>query len=102
MRTAVAAALMVLISACAAQRHAERPVIGVVQVSSLAPLDEAREGFFKALADSGYIRDVNVTFIERNAQGDIPTLSLIMREFLQLNVTQVATISSVATQTALK
>jgi putative tryptophan/tyrosine transport system permease protein len=82
--------------------HADRPVIGVVQVSSMIALDEAREGFYKALADSGYIRDVTVTFLERNAQGDIPTLSLIMREFLQQNVTQVATISSVATQTAMK
>ncbi|MEP7066803.1 MAG: ABC transporter substrate binding protein [Gemmatimonadota bacterium] len=82
--------------------HADRPVIGVVQVSSMIALDEAREGFYKALADSGYVRDVTVTFLERNAQGDIPTLSLIMREFRQQGVTQVATISSIATQTALK
>jgi putative ABC transport system permease protein len=87
---------------CSGGDHAGRPVIGVVQVSALASLDEAREGFYKALADSGFIRDVNVTFIERNAQGDIPTLSLIMREFLQENVTQVATMSSIATQTAMK
>jgi len=80
---------------CGGADHAGRPIIGVVQVSSLPPLDEAREGFYKALADSGFVRDVNVTFLERNAQGDIPTLSLIMREFLQQNVTQVATISSV-------
>jgi putative ABC transport system permease protein len=76
-------------------------MIGVVQVSSVPPLDEAREGFYQAMADSGYVKDVNVTFLERNAQGDLPTLSLIMKEFLQQNVTQVATISSVATQTAL-
>ena len=82
--------------------HGDRPVIGVVQVSSLIALDEAREGFYKALADSGYVRDITVTFLERNAQGDIPTLSLIMRELLQQNVTHVATISSVATQTAMK
>src|SRR5215217_6905478 len=91
-----------LFTACGDERHAGRPIIGVVQVSSLAPLDAAREGFYKALSDSGFIRDVNVTFIERNAQGDIATLSLIMREFLQQGATQVATISSVATQTAMK
>lgn len=39
---------------------------------------------------------------ERNAQGDIPTLSLIMSEFVQQGVTHVATVSSVATQAALK
>jgi len=87
---------------CGGTRHAGRPIIGIVQVSSLVALDDTREGFYKALADSGYVRDVTVTFLERNAQGDIPTLSLIMREFLQQGVTQVATISSVATQAAMK
>src|SRR6476620_10096457 len=94
--------LLALLTACSSGPRTARPIIGVVQVSSLAPLDEAREGFYKALADSGFVRDVNVTFIERNAQGDVPTLSLIMRDFLQQGVTQVATISSVATQTAMK
>src|SRR5690348_13526185 len=96
------AALLALLSNCGGGQHAGRPIIGVVQISSLVALDDTREGFYKALADSGFVRDVSVTFIERNAQGDIPTLSLIMREFLQRNVTQVATMSSVATQTAMK
>lgn len=48
------------------------------------------------------MRDSTITILERNAQGDIPTLSLIMSEFIQQGVTQVATISSVATQAALK
>ena len=91
-----------LLASCSDGEHTGRPIVGVVQVSSIAPLDEAREGFYRALADSGFVRDVNITFVERNAQGDIPTLSLIMREFLQQGVTQVATMSSVATQTAMK
>ncbi|HYV98448.1 MAG TPA: ABC transporter substrate binding protein [Gemmatimonadaceae bacterium] len=98
----IALATLAAVVACGGGQHASRPVIGVVQVSSLAPLDEAREGFYQALADSGFTRDVTVTYIERNAQGDIPTLSLIMRDFLQQGVTHVATISSVATQTAMK
>ena len=93
---------LTLLTACGDGPNASRPIIGVVQVSSIAPLDEARAGFYKALADSGFVRDVNVTFLERNAQGDIPTLSLIMREFLQQGATQVATMSSIATQTAMK
>ena len=95
-------AVLALLAACGKGTHGGRPVIGVVQVSALAPLDEAREGFYKALADSGFVRDVNVTFLERNAQGDIPTLSLIMRDFVQQGATQVATMSSIATQTAMK
>ena len=93
---------LALVAACGGGSHEGRPIIGVVQVSSLVQLDEAREGFYKALADSGFVRDVNVTFIERNAQGDIPTLSLIMREFVQQGATHVATMSSIATQTAMK
>ena len=88
--------------ACGGGDHGNQPVIGVVQVSSLAALDDTREGFYQALADSGFVRDVTVTFVERNAQGDIPTLSLIMREFIQRGVTHVAPISSVATLTAMK
>jgi putative ABC transport system permease protein len=98
----LALALAVLGGACSGGSHADRPIIGVVQVSSVGPLDEAREGFYRAMADSGFVRDVNVTFLERNAQGDIPTLSLIMREFMQQGATQVATLSSIATQTAMK
>src|SRR6185503_7545244 len=101
-RIVLSLAAVMQFAACGGGDHGNRPVIGVVQVSSIAPLDDAREGLFKALADSGYIRDVTVTILERNAQGDIPTLSLIMREFLQQGATHVATISSVATQTAMK
>ncbi len=76
--------------------------IGYIQVSSSAALDEARDGFFKALTDSGYVNGKTITILERNAQGDIPALSLIVNEFLQQNVTHVASISSVATQAAIK
>ena len=77
-------------------------MIGFAQISSAAPLDEARDGFFRALADSGYIRDSTIKIIERNAQGDIATLMLIMNEFKQRGVGYVATISSIATQAALR
>lgn len=93
---------LALLCACSEKTDTKRPIIGFAQVSSVATLDEARAGFFKALADSGFIPDSTITVIERNAQGDIPTLSLIMSEFIQQNVSQVATISSVATQAALK
>jgi putative ABC transport system permease protein len=93
---------LVLVAACSSKPETARNIIGLVQVSSIAPLDDARDGFLRALADSGYVRDSNITILERNAQGDIPTLSLIMSEFIQQNATHIATISSVATQAALK
>jgi putative ABC transport system permease protein len=102
LRPAVRVIPLAFIMACGKKSETARPVIGYAQVSSVATLDEARDGFFKALADSGYVRDSTITVLDRNAQGDIPTLSLIMSEFIQQNVTQVATVSSVATQAALK
>ena len=102
LRRGLCAASLALIAACSGRNEKQRPVIGFAQVSSVAALDDARDGFFKALADSGYIRDSTITVLERNAQGDIPTLSLIMSEFIQQRATQVATVSSVATQSALK
>jgi putative ABC transport system permease protein len=94
--------MLVGAAACAREPAESRPVIGFAQVSSITALDEARAGFFKALADSGYVPGKTITVIERNAQGDVPALALIMSEFRQQGVTHVATISSVATQAALK
>lgn len=79
-----------------------RPVIGLMQVAAIAPLEEAKDGFLQALADSGYVADSTITLIERNAQGDIPTLSLIANEFKQRGVTHVATLATVTLQSAMK
>ena len=95
-------AALVLAGGCGRAPESSGPVIGVVQVVSSVPLDDARHGFLKALADSGFVPGKTFTLIERNAQGDIPALSLIANEFVQRGATQVGTISSVATQAAIK
>jgi putative ABC transport system permease protein len=90
--------------ACSRDSASSRPraIIGFAQPSSQLNLEEARAGFFRALQDSGLLRDSSIRIVERNAQGDIPTLGLIMSDFIQQRVTHVATISSIATQAALK
>jgi putative tryptophan/tyrosine transport system ATP-binding protein len=102
LRPAAGVVPLALIAACSTKPVTPRAIIGLAQVSSAKPLDDARDAFYRALADSGYVRDSTITILERNAQGDIPTLSLIMSEFKQQGATHVATISSVATQAALK
>ena len=98
------AALVPLAALFACGKSDERPrkIIGYAQISSTSNLDEARAGFFKALADSGVLADSSVTVIERNAQGDVPALALIMKDFIQQGVTHVMTVASVTTQAALK
>ena len=93
---------LALTAGCGTKSETPRHVIGYAQVSSVPALDDPRAGFFKALADSGFVHDSTITILDRNAQGDIPTLALIMSDFLQQGVTHVATVSSVATQAALK
>ncbi len=102
LRSVAGVILLACIVACGTKTETSRSIIGMVQVSSVSALDDTRDGFLRALADSGYVRDSTITILERNAQGDIPTLSLIISEFLQQGATHVATISSVATQAALK
>ncbi len=94
--------IAVLLAACGHEEAPPGPVIGLMTVASTAPLDEARDGFLKALADSGFVPGKTFTLLDRNAQGDIPALSLIANEFVQQGATQVATISSIATQSAIK
>ncbi len=95
-------ALAALLAACGPGEPPPGPVIGLMTVASTAPLDDARDGFLQALADSGFIPGETFTLLDRNAQGDIPALSLIANEFVQQRVTHVATISSIATQSAIK
>jgi putative ABC transport system permease protein len=96
--------LLALAAGCSRNEPSREPraIIGFASPSSQLNLEEAREGFFKALQDSGVLRDSSVKIIERNAQGDIPTLSLIMSDFVQQKVTHIATVSSIATQSAIK
>src|SRR5215212_7687107 len=82
-RRAAALLCLTIVAACGKSAGPPRRVIGFAQVSSSAPLDEARDGFFRALADSGMLEDSAIKVLERNAQGDVPTLSLIMSDFIQ-------------------
>lgn len=75
LRLAARVVPLALIAGCSTKPATQRAIIGLAQVSSAKPLDDARDGFYRALADSGYVRDSTITILERNAQGDIPTLS---------------------------
>lgn len=99
---ATVAAVLLAIGGCAPSGDSTLPSIGLVQVASVVSLDETRQAFLQVLADSGFVPDSTITLVDRNAQGDIATLTLILNEFKQRDVDYVASISSVATQAALK
>jgi putative ABC transport system substrate-binding protein len=55
--------------------------IGITQIVSHTSLDAARDGFKAALADNGYVEGENVTYDEKNAQGDQATATSIASKF---------------------
>ena len=72
-----------LLVACRGSGASRVPVIGVMQFTSNDILDQARDGFVKALADAGYRDGTTARFIFKNAQGDLPTTQLIAKDLNQ-------------------
>lgn len=79
------------------------PVIGVVAQLEDATLQQATDGFMKALADSGFSENANsLKVIYRNAQGDIPSLTQIVQYFISQKVALIATNPTTATIAAVQ
>ncbi|KAE8765260.1 ABC transporter substrate-binding protein [Georgenia thermotolerans] len=88
--TAALAATALTLSACSSGSKADTDAaggkqdaveIGITQIVSHTSLDAAREGFKKALAENGYVEGENVTYDEKNAQGDQATATSIANKF---------------------
>jgi putative tryptophan/tyrosine transport system substrate-binding protein len=81
----------------------DTPVVGFVDGYEDETLYKARDGFYAALADSGYSEDLGtLKIIYRNAQGNIPTLSQIVQYFVSEKVTLMATNPTLSTITAVQ
>jgi putative ABC transport system substrate-binding protein len=74
-----------------------RPVVGFVQFVEDQTVDEAKNGFYDALAEAGYSDTAGTaTIIYRNAQGDFGTLSQILDYFKAQNVDIIGANTTVA------
>lgn len=83
--------------------HNGIPTIGFVDAFEDNTIEQAKEGFLAALKEQGFSEEDNtLQLIYRNAQGDIPTLTQIVRYFISQNVQLVATSPSLSTITALQ
>ena len=77
------------------------PVIGFLDAFQDETIDQAKQGFFKALEKNGFSEDSGtIRLIYRNAQGDIPTLTQAADYFISEEVTLIATNATLATITA--
>ena len=92
----------IFLSAC---NNADKgvPVIGFADAFEDNTIAQAKQGFFDALKKNGYSEEEkNIEVIYRNAQGDIPKLTLAIKYFISKNVTLIAASPSLSTITAIQ
>ncbi len=83
--------------------NSDLPTIGFVDAFEDNTIEQAKDGFLTALEDSGWSEENGtIKLIYRNAQGDIPTLTQIVKYFIAQDVTLLAASPSLSTITALQ
>jgi len=68
--------------------------VGYLQITPDPVLDIAKDGLFKALEDSGFVDGNNFRLIEKNAQGDLSMIPMIIESFIAQNVDIIVTNST--------
>lgn len=92
-----------VIISCNNSANKNIPVIGFADAFEDNTISQAKQGFFDALKKNGYSEDQKtIQVIYRNAQGDIPKLTLSIKYFISQNVTLIATNPSLSTITAIQ
>ncbi len=76
--------------------------IGVIIPNDATILTLTKDGFYREMEKLGYENGVNCKIIEQNANGDIPTVSTIIDNFINQNVDIFLSISTASTQAAAK
>ncbi|ADK85839.1 protein of unknown function DUF534 [Desulfarculus baarsii DSM 2075] len=79
-----------------------KPLVAVLQLTDNGLLNITRESMLAELGRLGYVDGQNCRLRVDNAHGDMATVSLILDKFLQDDAAVVVTISTGATQAALK
>ena len=72
--------------------------IGVTKIVSHAALDADEKGFEAGLVSAGFKEGLNLTYLRRNAQGDMAAADAIAREFVAEKVDLVHAIATPAAQ----
>ncbi len=89
--------------ACNNQRNSGVPVIGFADAFQDNTIEQAKTGFMDALRKDGFDeKKGTLKVIYRNAQGNIPTLTQIIKYFISQPVTLIATNPSLSSITAVQ
>lgn len=94
--------LLLVLYACNSNKS-NIPVIGFADAFEDNTIGQAKTGFLDALKKNGYDENTGtIKFIYRNAQGNIPTLTQVVKYFIAQEVTLMATCPSLSTITAVQ
>jgi len=94
---------MLLCISCGNKRDPQLPVIGFADAFQDNTIEQAKTGFIDALQKGGFDEKTGtLKIIYRNAQGNIPTLTQIIKYFISQQVTLIATSPSLSTITAIQ
>jgi len=103
MRLLSIALLSLFMYSCTSSGSTDVPVVGFVDGFEDETLDQARQGFYDALAAGGFSEsDSTVRIIYRNAQGNIPTLTQIVQYYISERVDLMATNPTLSTISAVQ
>ncbi|MBW1712032.1 MAG: ABC transporter substrate-binding protein [Deltaproteobacteria bacterium] len=72
--------------------------IGVTQIISHPAIDACRKGFYDQMAEEGFVKDKNVKYDFRNAEGDMSLVASIAKKFVAEKVDLIYSISTPSTQ----
>mgnify|MGYP006277675683 FL=1 len=78
------------------------PVIGMLQMVDAPPPNLTRQGFEEALAAAGYKDGETVTFLQKDAAGELPNTTPVMKQFLSEKVDMVLAVGTPPLQAAMK
>jgi putative ABC transport system substrate-binding protein len=78
------------------------PLIGMLQMVDAPPPNLTRLGFEEALAAAGYRNGETVTYIQKDAAGELPNTTLVMQQFLGEKVDMVLAVGTPPLQAAMK
>ena len=94
----------VVLSACGklGDSQVKGPTIGMLQMVDAPPPNAVRQGFEAALAKAGYTPGQSVNFIQKDAAGELPNTTLVMKKFVADQVEMVFAIGTPPLQAAMK
>jgi len=78
------------------------PLIGILQMVDAPPPNLTRQGFEEALAAAGYRDGETVSLLRRDAAGELPNTTLVMKQFLAEQVDMVVAVGTPPLQAAMK